>query len=127
MNQSVGFFPFPSDQGAQRACSHAHMRMKLWLMLSKEIEIAVVVERRRRVLLPLILKIRPRVGAGQVDRFAAPVGEIARILRMDPQRPWGTGQGRIFGYGTLLLIRGRSRCFLRNGWSRGVFQHDNQS
>ena len=30
MNQSEGFCPLPSDQGAQRACSQAQRRMTLW-------------------------------------------------------------------------------------------------
>ena len=62
-------------------------------MLSKEFEVPVVVECRRRVCCTLILKIRPRMGAGQIDRFAAAVREVARIPRMDPERPFGTGQG----------------------------------
>ena len=57
------------------------------MVLLDEIEVTVVIERRRRILLALVLEVRPGVRPCQVDRLAAAVGEVTRILGMNSERP----------------------------------------
>ena len=57
------------------------------IVLADEIKKLGEVECGRREAGPGILDRPPSVGPGQIDRTARIVGEVARIVRMDPQRP----------------------------------------
>jgi len=53
------------------------------------IEVGGEVERRRGIARPDVDQVRPGMRAGQIDRFAGPVGEVAGVLRVSPQRALG--------------------------------------
>ena len=55
----------------------------------KGLDILVEIERSRRIGEALIDDGGPCVRTGEIDHFALRVGEVARILRMYPQRPAG--------------------------------------
>ena len=53
------------------------------------VEVGTEIELRGRIGFAVVDDVSPGVRAGQVDRPAGGIGEVAAVFRMDPQRPGG--------------------------------------
>ena len=62
------------------------------MMRREKAEVGIEIKRGRRIIRPDVWKIVPGMGTGEINRLPGAVGEVARVPRMQPQRP---GSGRL--------------------------------